>query len=71
MGLSHETPIKTTDPSLLNIISNWFCMLGVPLYKLGLGGLRLCGKAIIFNNVTSTLDFNDTSFIVSTFGSVS
>jgi hypothetical protein len=46
-------------------------MLGVPLYKLGLGGLKLCGKAIIFNNVTSTLDFNDTSFIVSTFGFVS
>jgi hypothetical protein len=46
-------------------------MLGVPLYKLGLGGLRLCGKAIIFNNVTSTLDCSDTSFIVTTFGSVS
>jgi hypothetical protein len=46
-------------------------MLGVPLYKLGLGGLRLCGKAIIFNNVTSTPDFSDTSFTISTFGSVS
>jgi len=46
-------------------------MLGEPLYKLGLGGLRLCGEAIIFNNVTSTPDFSDTSFIVSTFRSVS
>jgi len=46
-------------------------MLGEPLYKLGLGGLRLCGKAIIFNNVTSTPNFNDTNFTVSTFGSVS
>jgi hypothetical protein len=43
-------------------------MLGVPLYKLGLGGLRLCGKAIIFNNVTRAQDFSDTSIIVSTFG---
>jgi hypothetical protein len=46
-------------------------MLGEPLYKLGLGGLRLCGKAIIFNNVTSTPNFNDTNFTISTFGSVS
>jgi hypothetical protein len=46
-------------------------MLGVPLYKLGLGGLRLCGKAIIFNSVTSALDFNDTNFTILTFGSVS
>jgi len=71
MGLSHETPIKTTDPRQLNIVSSWFCMLGVPLYKLGLGGLRLCGKAIIFNNVTSAPNFSDTSFTVSKFGSVS
>jgi hypothetical protein len=46
-------------------------MLGVPLYKLGLGGLRLCGKAIIFNNVTSAPNFSDTSFTVLTFGSIS
>jgi hypothetical protein len=46
-------------------------MLGVPLYKLGLGGLRLCGKFIIFNNVTNAPNFSDTIFIVLTFGSIS